>query len=147
MYTIFLESLADYETMNETLMFSICEIQQCVNVTIVNDLEEESDEIFSCTLERTPGLHSNIDLDPDVGNIMIVSNDGKLTINILSCFLYDHQIEFGQCYTGSHCTGDPIPAVSSRDCCVGTNIGLSFSSSSSCIQCVGGFINGCMHWL
>ena len=86
MYTIFLESLADYETMNETLMFSICEIQQCVNVTIVNDLEEESDEIFSYSLESTPGLHPNIDLDPDVGNITIVSNDGKLTIKICPFF-------------------------------------------------------------
>ena len=59
-----------------TLMFAACETRRCVNVTIVDDFDVEPEENFFYTLERTPGLHPNIDLDPDLGEIMIVDNDG-----------------------------------------------------------------------
>ena len=45
---------------------------------------------------------------------------------------------FSQCYSSSSCTGSTIAAVSARDCCVGTDDGLSFSNGGSCTACVGG---------
>ena len=60
------------------LMFGECETRKCVNVTIVDDFEIESDENFFYHLEETPaGLHPNIDLRPVDGEIVIEDNDGK----------------------------------------------------------------------
>ena len=44
---------------------------------------------------------------------------------------------FSQCFTGTGCTGDQVPASSQRECCVGTN-GLSFTDNDgTCSACVG----------
>ena len=51
-----------------------------MNVTIVSDFVDEEDENFFYTLERTPGLHPNIDLDPVDGEVVIVDDDGWLYI-------------------------------------------------------------------
>ena len=47
-----------------------------MNVTIVDDLVDEPEENFFYTLERTPGLHPNISLDPTLGEIVIEDDDG-----------------------------------------------------------------------
>ena len=47
-------------------------------MTIVDDFEIELDENLFYTLERTPGLNSNIQLNPTQGEIVIVDNDGKI---------------------------------------------------------------------
>ena len=44
---------------------------------------------------------------------------------------------FSQCFTGSNCTGDQVPAVSQKDCCVGTNTGLSYNDTWGCTVCIG----------
>ena len=62
----------DYEPLNVTLMFAACETQRCVDVTIVDDFEDEQTEHFFYTLERSPGLHPNIELDPKEGNVTII---------------------------------------------------------------------------
>ena len=49
-----------------------------MNVNIVDDFEIELDENFLYTLERVPGLNPNIQLDPILGEIVIVDNDGKI---------------------------------------------------------------------
>ena len=61
----------DYVAMNETLMFNACNTRQCVNMTIFNDDETDPDESFSYALERTSNLHSNIDINPAQGQIII----------------------------------------------------------------------------
>ena len=66
----------DYEPLNVTLMFAACEKRSCVDVTIVNDYDDESDENFFYALERTPDLHPIIDLDLILGEILIVNDDG-----------------------------------------------------------------------
>ena len=43
----------------------------------MNDTENELDEKFNITLERTPGLNGRITLDP-VGGVITIHNDGKL---------------------------------------------------------------------
>ena len=43
----------------------------------------------------------------------------------------------GVCYSSTSCSGDIIPATSERECCVGTDNGLSFSSGGVCIRCIG----------
>ena len=53
----------DYEPLNMTLMFAACETRRCVNVTIVDDFEDEPNENFFYSLERSPDLHSSIELD------------------------------------------------------------------------------------
>ena len=42
-----------------------------------------------------------------------------------------------QCYTGTDCAGSVVSASNQRDCCVGTNDGLSFSDGSTCSICIG----------
>ena len=42
------------------------------------------------------------------------------------------------CFTAANCTGDVITeAADQRDCCVGTNDGLSYNNGSTCNRCVG----------
>ena len=67
----------DYEAPSTVLMFTACEIRSCVNVTIVDDVVDELEEIFDVTLERTPGLDSRIRINPADGQILIIDNDGK----------------------------------------------------------------------
>ena len=67
----------DYESLNVTLMFGTCQTKQCVNVTIVDDVEDEPDESFFYTLTRPPGgLDSRITLNPTLGEILIRDNEG-----------------------------------------------------------------------
>ena len=44
---------------------------------------------------------------------------------------------FSQCFTGSDCTGGQVAADSERECCVGTNDGLSYNDGGSCTECIG----------
>ena len=69
---------SDYESLDMVLMFGECERRKCVNVTIVDEFEDEPDENFSYHLVETPnGLHPNIELKPVDGEIVIEDNDGK----------------------------------------------------------------------
>ena len=61
----------DYWALNTLLTFAVCEIQRCVNVTIVNDFVEVRDENFFYNLERTSGLHQRIILSPSSGQVVI----------------------------------------------------------------------------
>ena len=72
----------DYVSLTEVLMFDECDTQQCVNVTIVDDLVNDPAETFHVFLERASGLDTRIILDPDDGEIAIGDNDG---INIYMC--------------------------------------------------------------
>ena len=80
-YTIFnTVSPMDYTGVSlAILMFGACERRRCVNVTIENDVLENT-ESFDVTLERTTGLDGRITLDPVHvdGEIEITDNDGKL---------------------------------------------------------------------
>ena len=44
---------------------------------------------------------------------------------------------FSQCFDSTGCTGSLVGAVDQRDCCVGTNDGLSFSAGGICTNCIG----------
>ena len=44
---------------------------------------------------------------------------------------------FSQCYNSTGCTGSLVGAVDQRDCCVGTNDGLSYNDGLSCTNCTG----------
>ena len=44
---------------------------------------------------------------------------------------------FSQCYSSTSCTGSIIAASSARDCCAGTDDGLSFSDAEGCHVCIG----------
>ena len=41
------------------------------------------------------------------------------------------------CFSNSGCTGAQISASSARDCCVGTDDGLSYGSPGTCRECIG----------
>lgn len=63
--------------MSETLlMFDACETQRCITITIMDDDEDEQNEQFFYTLERTPDLHPNIELVSVDGLVVIVDDDG-----------------------------------------------------------------------
>ena len=66
----------DYGSVSTILRFAACETRQCVDITIVNDTENEPDETFSISLERTSFLSNRITLRPVDGEIVII-DDGK----------------------------------------------------------------------
>ena len=68
----------DYDgELHETLMFGPCDIRQCVNVTIIDDLVIEEDEkSFHYRLWRTSDLSLSIDLNSANGEVVIWDNDG-----------------------------------------------------------------------
>ena len=68
----------DFEALSTSLMFAACETRHCVNVTIVDDIMVESDEIFDINLERTSDLLSSIILNATARMIEITDNDGEL---------------------------------------------------------------------
>ena len=69
----------DYGAVSAILRFAPCEINRCVNITIVDDSEIESDEAFNITLERTPSLNGAIMLDAVDGMIGVSDDDdGRL---------------------------------------------------------------------
>ena len=46
---------------------------------------------------------------------------------------------FSQCYVNTDCTGTVVEATDQRDCCVGTDNGLSFNDGSNCNLCIGSY--------
>ena len=64
--------------MSSIVMFDACDIRRRVDITIVSDTDNEPDEMFGITLERTPGLNDRITLDPVDGMVIIIDDDGKI---------------------------------------------------------------------
>ena len=62
--------------MSIVTMFDSCQVQTCVDISIVNDSVLENEEIFDVTLSRTVGLDTRITLDPVDGEVEITDNDG-----------------------------------------------------------------------
>ena len=79
----------DYLALAEVLIFDACETQQCVVVTIVDDVVDEPEEVFRVALERTSDLDSRIILEPIDGEIIIADNDGNMA-NYLSTLIKLH---------------------------------------------------------
>ena len=66
----------DYGSLDVILQFDSCDTRECMNVTVVDDIQVEPVENLTYHLTRTPGLDSSIQLDPVNGEIEIVDNDG-----------------------------------------------------------------------
>ena len=65
---------------------------------------------------------------------------GEMAVSVILALLFVSLLPdqgFSQCFTGTNCTGDEVVALDERDCCVGTDDGLSFSDGSSCTLCIG----------
>jgi hypothetical protein len=43
---------------------------------------------------------------------------------------------YSQCYIDTGCTGSAIQAADRKECCIGTNDGLSYHEGGTCTQCV-----------
>ena len=67
----------DYGAIDVILEFGTCETRKCVNVSIVNDLVDEEDEIFTYHLRRTTNLDPRINLEPIDGTVEIIDDDGE----------------------------------------------------------------------
>ena len=71
----------DYIGFSMTLTFDTCEIRRCVNVSIVDDMVDEPDEVFDYILTPPPaGLDPRITIRPDMGEIFIIDDDGKVKV-------------------------------------------------------------------
>ena len=44
---------------------------------------------------------------------------------------------FSQCYNDTACSGSLVPADNQRECCAGTDEGLSYSAGGTCYLCIG----------
>ena len=78
----------DYGELDMILQFDTCDVRQCTFVSIVNDIVEESEEFFSYTLERTPGLDGRIDLDPTMGIVVITDDESKYCVQNFKGIVY-----------------------------------------------------------
>ena len=65
-----------YVSVSTIVEFDECDILQCTEIPIVDDMIVELTESFSVTLESTPGLDSRITLKPVDGEIKIYDDDG-----------------------------------------------------------------------
>ena len=77
------------------LMFNMCEVRKCTDITIINDATLEKVEFFFVIL-LTSNLDPTISLDPNVRKIEITDNDGLWNTHIIfgrvaSLFLFLHQ--------------------------------------------------------
>ena len=64
----------------------------------------------------------------------------KMAVSMILALLFVSLLPgqgFSQCFTGTNCTGGEVVALDGRDCCVGTDDGLSFSDGSNCTLCIG----------
>ena len=72
----------DYAGLSTILMFSACEIRQCLNVTVFEDQVLEETEFFNAVLNRTDNLDTRITLNPQIAptlaEIIIEDNDSEL---------------------------------------------------------------------
>ena len=75
-------ALIDYGAVSTILRFSACETRRCVNITIVDetDIFDEPSEAFIVTMERTPGLNDRITLDPTNGLMIIIDDEGEVSV-------------------------------------------------------------------
>ena len=68
----------DYIALSMTLTFDTCDTRRCVNVSIVEDIVNEPDEVFDYSLVPAPiGLDPRITIRPDMGAVLITDNDGN----------------------------------------------------------------------
>ena len=62
-----------------TLTFQPCDRQQCVNVSITDDLINEPEERFAVSFTFSGEIPSYITLGSAAGDIVITDDDGKFT--------------------------------------------------------------------
>ena len=73
----------DYQPQEMLLMFEKCDTKSCLNVEIEDNNSPEFVETFMGILKRTENLDNRIILQPNITNIEILDNDGKLLYNWL----------------------------------------------------------------
>ena len=71
----------DYDALSTTVMFGACQIRECVDITIVDDVVLENVESFLVNLESTPGLDSRITLNRTRAEVQIIDNEGYCVYN------------------------------------------------------------------
>ena len=75
-FIIFTVFPMDYVNVSTILAFGTCNTQQCIEISIVDDMIVEMTESFFVTLERISDLDSRIRLDPVEEKVEITDNDG-----------------------------------------------------------------------
>ena len=70
-------SPTDYEAVDVTLTFQPCDRQQCVNVSITDDLINEPEERFAVSLTLSDDASPYLTLGSAAGDIVITDDDGK----------------------------------------------------------------------
>ena len=60
-----------------SLTFSACDLKQCMNISIIDDMLQEQNEAFSLSLMGSNGLDPVIILDPSNSTIVILNSDSK----------------------------------------------------------------------
>ena len=70
------ESPDDYNFLSIPLQFGKCEVKQCFNVTINDNLKVEPDEEFTLVLE-SPSHAAIVELNPQIATVTIVDDDSE----------------------------------------------------------------------
>ena len=70
------ESPDDYNSLSIPLQFGKCEVKQCFNVTINDNLKVEPDEEFTLVLE-SPSHAAIVELNPQIATVTILDDDSE----------------------------------------------------------------------
>ena len=81
-YSDILAQLTKVEFVFEGSKRSVSDIQQCINITILSDIIVEYDEVFFVQL--TTDDDDQVILSPNQAEVIIIDNDSKLPISIMS---------------------------------------------------------------
>ena len=82
-YGLFIHAVSpmDYGGESTVLMFDSCDVQSCLNISIIDDMVVEDLESFDITVGRAPGLDNRITLESVNGTVEITDNDGMLIVS------------------------------------------------------------------
>ena len=97
----------------------------CPTITTTHSLHSTHTWCYSVTTTQYPMWFSVLE---------------KMAVSVILALLFVSLLPgqgFSQCFTGTNCTGGEVVALDERDCCVGTDDGLSFSDGSNCSLCIG----------
>ena len=76
---ILADFIGDHSGVSGDLVFSTCISESCIRIPITDDMMVEQRESFFVSLQRTEGLDTRIQIDPDFDEkeVTIVDDDSK----------------------------------------------------------------------
>ena len=70
----------DHHALSTILTFEECDMSQCIQIVLIDDMMVEQPEDFYVNLQRTPDLNEHIHLDIQQKRVTILDRDSELVV-------------------------------------------------------------------